>query len=68
MLTEQTVPDTSTDESSHIPEYEPPNVLSYSQEDLMQELGPARACSFSGSVVGCTTGFEQWLREQGYQP
>jgi hypothetical protein len=34
--------------------FEPPKVITYSGDDLLEELGPAHACSpFSGSVVSC---------------
>ena len=36
-----------------IPAYEPPEVITYRDEDLLAELGPALACSFSGSVISC---------------
>ena len=36
-----------------LPTYEPPTVITYHREELQEELGPALACSFSGSVVGC---------------
>ncbi len=36
------------------PKFEPPEVISYSGDDILDELGPAHACSpFSGSVVAC---------------
>lgn len=49
-----------------LPPYEPPQVVTYYDDDLLAELGPARACSFSGSVVGCPTEYQQWLRDTGY--
>jgi hypothetical protein len=34
--------------------FEPPKVITYSGDDILEELGPAHACSpFSGSVVSC---------------
>ncbi len=34
--------------------FEPPKVITYSGDDILEELGPAHACSpFSGSVVAC---------------
>lgn len=34
--------------------FEPPKVITYSGDDILDELGPAHACSgFSGSVVAC---------------
>ena len=36
-----------------LPPYEPPVVITYHREELLEELGPAQACSFSGSVVSC---------------
>ena len=38
---------------SELPPYEPPQVVTYRDDDLMAELGPAQACSFGGSVAGC---------------
>ena len=34
--------------------FEPPKVITYSGDDILDELGPAHACNpFSGSVVAC---------------
>ncbi len=34
--------------------FEPPKVITYSGDDILEELGPAHACSpFSGAVVSC---------------
>ena len=34
--------------------FEPPKVITYSGDDILEELGPAHACSpFSGAVVAC---------------
>ncbi len=36
------------------PKFEPPKVITYSGDDILEELGPAHACNpFSGSVVAC---------------
>lgn len=36
------------------PKFEPPKVITYSGAEILEELGPAHACSpFSGAVVGC---------------
>ncbi len=36
------------------PKFELPKVITYSGDDILEELGPAHACSpFSGAVVGC---------------
>ncbi len=36
------------------PKFEPPKVITYSGDEILEELGPAHACSpFSGAVVGC---------------
>jgi hypothetical protein len=42
------------------PPYEPPQVVTYRDDDLLAELGPAQACSFSHSVVGCATPLLPW--------
>ncbi len=37
------------------PKFEPPKVITYSGDDILEELGPAHACNpFSGAVVGCS--------------
>ena len=36
-----------------LPPYEPPRVVTYRDEDLLAELGPAQACSFGSSVLEC---------------
>ena len=36
---------------SELPPYEPPQVVTYHDDDLLAELGPAQACSFGHSVV-----------------
>ena len=36
-----------------LPPYEPPQVVTYQDDDLLAELGPAQACSFSNSVILC---------------
>ena len=47
-------PDVSKAERGKKAEFEPPEVITYSGDDMLDELGPAHACSpFSGSVVGC---------------
>ncbi len=34
--------------------FEPPKVITYSGDDILEELGPAHACNpFSGAVVAC---------------
>jgi hypothetical protein len=38
---------------AQMPEYEPPEVVTHRGEELLEELGPAQACSFNHSVVGC---------------
>lgn len=43
-----------------LPSYEAPQVVTYHDDDLLAELGPAQACSFGGSVVGCDYLQEPW--------
>ncbi len=44
----------SPERSGQKAKLEPPKVITCSGEDLLEELGPAHACSpFSGSVVAC---------------
>lgn len=35
--------------------YVKPQIISCSAEEILERLGSARACSFTGGVVGCTT-------------
>ena len=35
------------------PDYEPPQVVTYRGQEVLEELGPAQACSFNHSVVIC---------------
>ncbi len=37
--------------------YEPPRVVTYRGDELLQMLGPAQACSFGHSVVMCAQNF-----------
>lgn len=50
---EGTASDVPLTSAKDVPSYEPPAVITYRREELLEELGPAQACSFSGSVVGC---------------
>jgi len=43
-----------------LPPYKPPQVVTYRDDDLLAELGPAQACSFSHSVVGCAAPLLPW--------
>jgi hypothetical protein len=53
--------DTVTQEmEGQLPPYESPRVVTYRDDDLLAELGPAQACSFSHSVVGCATPLLPW--------
>ncbi len=36
-----------------LPPYEPPRVITYRGDQILEELGPAQACSFNHSVVLC---------------
>lgn len=38
---------------SELPPYEPPQVVTYHDDDLLAELGPAQACTYAASVVAC---------------
>ncbi len=47
-------PQDADDRGEQKPKFEPPKVITYSGDELLEDLGPAHACSpFSGSVVGC---------------
>ena len=36
------------------PKFEPPRVITYSGDDILEELGPAHACSpFGVNIVAC---------------
>lgn len=37
--------------------YEPPRMITYHLDDLWAAVGPVQACTFSGSVVGCQSGW-----------
>jgi len=50
-----------TQEPPDLPVYEPPKVLTYRGDQILDLLGPAQACSFSHSVVICGDSPEQWL-------
>ena len=39
--------------SDSLPVYEPPQVVTHRGDELIDELGPAQACTFSGSVTLC---------------
>jgi hypothetical protein len=43
--------------ATDLPPYEPPRVLTYRGDELLQMLGPAQACSFGQSVVVCGQNF-----------
>lgn len=49
-ITQQQENDEDTQE---FPEYEPPSVVTYRGDELLDMLGPAQACSFNHSVVLC---------------
>ncbi len=36
-----------------LPKYVPPQVITYRGQEILEELGPAQACSFLHSVVLC---------------
>jgi hypothetical protein len=38
---------------SHWPEYEPPQVMTFRGEEILETMGPAQACSFNHSVLLC---------------
>ena len=51
---QQLNPAQSEDTQDPKPKLEPPKVITYSGDDILDELGPAHACNpFSGSVVAC---------------
>jgi len=33
--------------------YEPPKVITYSADDLIEQIGPAKSCSFGGGNISC---------------
>ena len=37
-----------------LPKYEPPQVVTYTGDEILEELGPAETCSYHGS---CSPGF-----------
>ncbi|MEW6378362.1 MAG: hypothetical protein AB1611_02010 [bacterium] len=40
-------------ETKPVVRYEPPAMISFSERDLAEELGPIQACSPFGNIVGC---------------
>lgn len=44
-------------EENHLPQYEPPVVLTYTDEEIMEELGPARTVISGATSGNSTTGF-----------
>ena len=36
----------------HIPEYEPPKIITYTSDEILEEIGPAQACSPDPCAVG----------------
>ena len=40
ITTEQTNKDNNS-----IPEYEPPRIVTYTEEEILEQIGPAQACS-----------------------
>jgi hypothetical protein len=45
---------TRADSRRQRPKFEPPKVITHSGDEILEELGPAHACSpYSGAVVGC---------------
>lgn len=50
-LTSQTE---SISKAEPVSEYEPPTMITYSEEELLEEIGPIQASTgFSNSVIGC---------------
>jgi hypothetical protein len=51
METKDTMQHAQVSESQ--PAYEPPEVVTHRGDELVDELGPAQACTFAGSTTGC---------------
>jgi hypothetical protein len=47
------LPPQAAQEHEPRPDYVPPQVVTYRGQDVLQELGPAQACSFNHSVLIC---------------
>lgn len=46
-------PQQAAQEKEDRPGYAPPQVVTYRGQDVLEELGPAQACSFNHSVLIC---------------
>lgn len=44
--------------------YVKPEIITSSAEELLDELGTARACSFTGSVVSCPDPMQRQMSEE----
>lgn len=43
----------NSEETKILPKYEPPRVVTYTEEEILEQIGPAQACSPSpGNFVG----------------
>jgi hypothetical protein len=43
-----------TEHQDSLPKYQAPQIITFSEDELLAKLGPAQACSpYSGAVVGC---------------
>jgi len=40
-----TVRESQTEKEKVIPRYERPRIITYTQEDILEQIGPAQACS-----------------------
>ncbi|MBU0512438.1 MAG: hypothetical protein KKD28_10640 [Chloroflexi bacterium] len=48
------------EQNKDLPEYKPPQVLTFRGDEILDLLGPAQACSFNHSVVLCGDTSDQW--------
>ncbi|MEW6440067.1 MAG: hypothetical protein AB1640_03950 [bacterium] len=53
-MVEKTPPNKSSDQeeaSPHLPEYKPPKIVTYTSEEILEQIGPAQACSPGPCVI-----------------
>ncbi|MDJ0764302.1 MAG: hypothetical protein QNJ97_15080 [Myxococcota bacterium] len=43
-----------------LPEYEPPKIIEYTSEQILEEIGPAQACSPDPCPLPSPEAWERW--------
>lgn len=52
-IEEEIMTEAQDSEPETLPKYEPPRVITYRGEELLEALGPMQACTFNGAVLVC---------------